>query len=40
MTTSDIDEPEFAVGYQDRLATQLAHGHLSCEGRHRTRDGR
>jgi PAS domain S-box-containing protein len=40
MTTQDIDEPEFAAGYAERLKTQLAAGHLSCEGRHRTKDGR
>jgi PAS domain S-box-containing protein len=40
MTTNDIDDPEFAAGYEDRLKSQLALGHLSCEGRHRTKDGR
>jgi two-component system, NtrC family, sensor kinase len=40
MTTNDIDDPEFAAGYEERLKTQLATGHLSCEGRHRTKDGR
>jgi two-component system, NtrC family, sensor kinase len=40
MTTNDIDEPEFAAGYEKRLENQLTHGHLSCEGRHRTKDGR
>jgi PAS domain S-box-containing protein len=40
MTTDDIDDPEFAAGYEERLKAQLAHGHLSCEGRHRTKDGR
>jgi PAS domain S-box-containing protein len=40
MTTAEIDEPEFAAGFQDRLASQLSRGHLSCEGRHRTKDGR
>ena len=40
MTTQDIDEPEFAAGYEERLQTQLTQGHLSCEGRHRTKDGR
>ncbi|MGE5756217.1 MAG: PAS domain S-box protein [Planctomycetaceae bacterium] len=40
MTTNDVDDPEFAAGYEERLKTQLATGHLSCEGRHRTKDGR
>jgi len=40
LTTADIDDPSFAAGYEDRLARQMANGHLSCEGRHRTRDGR
>jgi PAS domain S-box-containing protein len=40
LTTHDIDDPEFAAGYNERLAAQLQHGHLRCEGRHRTKDGR
>ena len=40
MTTNDIDDPEFAAGYEDRLKSQLTQGHLSCEGRHRSKDGR
>jgi PAS domain S-box-containing protein len=40
MTTSQIDDPEFAAGYEERLRTQRATGHLSCEGRHRAKDGR
>jgi PAS domain S-box-containing protein len=40
MTTADIDDPSFAAGYDDRLARQIATGHLACEGRHRTKDGR
>ena len=40
MTTRDIDEPEFAAGYEERLQSQLARGHLSCEGRLMTKDGR
>ena len=31
MTTTGIDEPEFAAGYEERLKTQLTQGHLSCE---------
>ncbi|WP_406700019.1 PAS domain S-box protein [Singulisphaera sp. Ch08] len=40
MTTRDVDSPEFAAGFQDRLEIQMQHGHLSCEGRHCTKDGR
>jgi PAS domain S-box-containing protein len=40
LSTRDIDDPEFAAGFEDRLEAQLEHGHLSCEGRHRTKDGR
>jgi PAS domain S-box-containing protein len=40
MTTNQIDDPEFAAGFEERLKTQRATGHLSCEGRHRTKDGR
>jgi two-component system, NtrC family, sensor kinase len=40
LTTADVDDPDFAAGYEDRLQSQLRVGHLSCEGRHRTKDGR
>ena len=40
LNTRDIDDPDFAAGYEQRLKAQLAHGHLCCEGRHRTKDGR
>jgi two-component system NtrC family sensor kinase len=40
LMTVDVDDPEFAAGYEERLEAQLRHGHLSCEGRHRTKDGR
>jgi two-component system NtrC family sensor kinase len=40
LNTRDIDDPEFAAGFAERLAHQLAEGHYRCEGRHRTRDGR
>jgi two-component system, NtrC family, sensor kinase len=40
LTTRDIDDPEFAAGFEGRLCQQLQSGHLSCEGRHRTKDGR
>ncbi len=40
LTTRDIDAPEFAQGFQERLRTQLRSGAFRCEGVHRTRDGR
>jgi PAS domain S-box-containing protein len=40
LTTRDIDAPEFAVNFDQRLQEQLSKGHLSCEGRHVTKDGR
>ena len=40
MTTSQIDDPSFAEGYEERLGKQMEIGHLACEGRHRTKDGR
>ncbi len=40
LNTRDIDAPEFAQGFEDRLHSQLSCGHLHCEGRHRTKDGR
>ena len=40
LNTSDIDDPEFAAGFQERLETQLHEGTFRCEGRHRTKDGR
>jgi PAS domain S-box-containing protein len=40
LTTADIDDPSFAVGYRDRLEEQLREGHLRTEGRHRTKAGR
>ncbi|HEV3162569.1 MAG TPA: PAS domain S-box protein [Isosphaeraceae bacterium] len=40
LTTRDIDEPDFAQGFPDRLQEQMRLGHLSFEGRHRTKDGR
>ncbi|MCI0462879.1 MAG: PAS domain S-box protein [Gemmataceae bacterium] len=40
LTTSDIDDPEFAAGFGDRLQQQLTLGQFRCEGRHRTKDGR
>ncbi len=40
LTTRDIDDPEFAAGYAERLGEQIRKGRLLCEGRQRTRDGR
>src|SRR2546426_10079399 len=40
LTTRDIDDPEFASHYKERLQKQLAEGRLACEGRHLTKDGR
>jgi PAS domain S-box-containing protein len=40
LTTRDIDDPEFATGFEERLQQQLAGGRLTIEGRHVTKDGR
>ncbi len=40
LRTRDIDDPSFAAEFGKRLREQVAAGHLSCEGRHRTKDGR
>jgi two-component system NtrC family sensor kinase len=40
MKTTDIDDPQFAVGFEHRLRDQLLQGRLSCEGCHIARDGR
>jgi PAS domain S-box-containing protein len=40
LRTRDIDDPSFAADFGKRLREQMAAGHLSCEGRHRTKDGR
>ena len=37
MTTSQIDVPEFAAGFEKRLRRQLNEGTLTCEGLHRTK---
>jgi len=39
LKTADIDDPEFASGYEDRLRRQMERGHLAFEGRHKTKDG-
>ncbi len=40
LRTSDLDDPEFAAGFSDRLRRQMEQRHVSFEGRHRARDGR
>jgi PAS domain S-box-containing protein len=40
LKTSDVDAPDFAAGYEDRLRLQVERGHHSFEGRHKTKDGR
>lgn len=40
LNTSDIDDPEFAAGFQSRLRSQMQAGVMRCEGIHRTKDGR
>jgi PAS domain S-box-containing protein len=40
LSTRDIDAPDFAAGYAERLRAQVASGHLTCEGRQRTKFGR
>jgi PAS domain S-box-containing protein len=40
MRTSDIDAPEFAAGFRDRLVEQLDQHRFVCEGVHVAKDGR
>jgi PAS domain S-box-containing protein len=40
LNTRDIDAPEFAAGFQNRLQSQLATGGMRIEGVHRTKNGR
>jgi two-component system NtrC family sensor kinase len=40
LRTSDLDDPEFAAGFSQRLQSQIEKRHFAFEGRHRTRDGR
>lgn len=40
LNTKEIDDSSFSAGFEGRLEEQLRLGHLSCEGRHRTKDGR
>jgi len=39
MTTRDIDDPEFAKGFQERLERQQREGRHTCEGIHVTKSG-
>jgi PAS domain S-box-containing protein len=39
MSTSDIDAPEFAAGFKNRLQMELESGVMRCEGVHRAKDG-
>jgi PAS domain S-box-containing protein len=40
MHTSDVDAPEFASGFRERLGKQLRQGRVTLEGLHVTKDGR
>ncbi|WP_435006748.1 PAS domain-containing sensor histidine kinase [Tundrisphaera lichenicola] len=40
LTTFDVDDPEFSIGFRERLRRQLDRRHIVFEGRHRTSDGR
>ena len=40
LNTRQVDAPDFARGYEDRLEEQVEHGRARFEGRHITRDGR
>ena len=40
LTTHEIDAPEFAEGYEDRVREQFRRGRLTFEGMHRTKSGR
>lgn len=40
LNTRDIDAPEFAAGFQNRLQAQLETGRMRVEGVHRTKNGR
>jgi two-component system NtrC family sensor kinase len=39
LKTSDLDDPEFAAGFSDRLKSQLERRHVAFEGRHHTKEG-
>ncbi len=40
LNTREIDDPEFAGGFESRLRSQFQTGQMRCEGVHRTKDGR
>ena len=40
LNTRDIDDPDFAAGFKERLATQINKSSYRFEGLHRTKDGR
>jgi len=40
MRTSDVDAPEFALGFGERTSQQLLRGRFACEGLHVAKDGR
>src|SRR5262249_12069685 len=40
LTTRDIDDPEFAAGFQSPLQSQLKAAVMRCECIHRTKDGK
>lgn len=40
LTTADIDAPDFAAGYHERLAVQMSAGRQSFLGQHRTKSGK
>jgi PAS domain S-box-containing protein len=40
LNTRDIDDPDFAAGFQTRLESQRQVGVMRCEGMHRTKDGK
>jgi two-component system, NtrC family, sensor kinase len=39
LKTSDLDDPDFAAGFEERLRNQLVRRHVGFEGRHRNRLG-
>lgn len=39
LNTRDIDDPDFASGFESRLRNQLQSGQMRCEGVHRTKTG-
>ncbi len=39
LKTTDLDDPDFALGFGDRLKHQLERRYVAFEGRHRTKEG-